>query len=149
MRAIIQRVSQANVTIEDQVYGEISQGLVVLLGVGQEDDLKDCQYMAEKIPNLRIFQDEQDKMNLSLQQVGGEILLISQFTLYGDARKGRRPGFSSAAEPKIGEELYDKTLELLRQQGIKVATGRFGANMQIGLINDGPVTIMLDSKKLF
>ena len=149
MRACVQRVSRASVTVEDHVTGEIERGLVVLLGVGQGDTERDAQYLADKICNLRIFPDDEDKMNRSLLECGGEILAISQFTLYGDARKGRRPSFISAADPETGEALYQRLVEACRSLGVTVATGIFQANMQVALVNDGPVTILLDSQKQF
>jgi len=149
MRAVIQRVHSARVEVDDQIIGEIGEGLLVFLGVGHDDHQDDCQYISDKISNLRIFHDEQGKMNLSLLDTAGSVLLVSQFTLYGDARKGRRPSFSDAASPELGEALYLKTAESLRQAGLKVETGKFQAHMQVHLCNDGPVTILLDSKKGF
>lgn len=149
MRAVIQRVQSARVEVENQVIGQIGEGVLVFLGVGHEDNEEDCQYIADKISNLRIFHDDQGKMNRSLLEITGSVLLVSQFTLYGDARKGRRPGFSDAAPPEIGERLYRKTAERLSDNGLTVATGQFQAHMQVHLCNDGPVTILLDSKKGF
>lgn len=149
MRAVVQRVTEASVTVDNEVIGEINKGFVVLLGVGQDDDETDIKYISDKIINLRVFEDENDKMNLSLLDIGGEILLISQFTLYGDCRKGRRPSFDKAGEPCEAKELYIKTCEYISEQGVKTQTGRFGADMKVRLTNDGPVTLMLDSKKLF
>jgi D-tyrosyl-tRNA(Tyr) deacylase len=149
MRAVIQRVHSARVEVDDQIIGKIEEGLLVFLGVGRDDIQDDCQYISDKISNLRIFHDEQGKMNHSLLDIAGSVLLVSQFTLYGDARKGRRPSFSDAASPELGEALYQKTAESLRQAGLKVETGKFQAHMQVHLCNDGPVTILLDSKKGF
>lgn len=149
MRAVIQRVTDARVTVEGDVTGAIEQGLVVLLGVGKEDNSKDVAYLAEKICNLRIFEDENEKMNLSLRDIGGSLLVVSQFTLYGDVRKGRRPGFEGAASPDRANALYEEFVEACQALGIKVATGKFQTHMQVTLVNDGPVTILLDSKKLF
>lgn len=149
MRAVIQRVHSARVEVENKIIGQIGEGALVFLGVGREDNEEDCQYIADKISNLRIFHDDQGKMNRSLLDITGSVLLVSQFTLYGDARKGRRPGFSDAAPPEIGERLYRKTAERLNDNGLTVATGQFQAHMQVHLCNDGPVTILLDSKKRF
>lgn len=149
MRAVIQRVHSARVEVEDKIIGQIGEGALVFLGVGREDNEEDCQYIADKISNLRIFHDDQGKMNRSLLDITGSVLLVSQFTLYGDARKGRRPGFSDAAPPEIGERLYRKTAERLSKNGLTVETGQFQAHMQVHLCNDGPVTILLDSKKGF
>lgn len=149
MRCVIQRVSQARVTSEGEETGRIAQGLMVLIGVCAEDGEKDVKYMADKVPNLRIFEDENGKMNLSLKDVGGSILAVSQFTLYGDARGGRRPSFIAAARPDAANALYQQLVESWRQQGIQVETGRFQTDMQVHLTNDGPVTILMDSTKLF
>jgi len=149
MRAVIQRVNRASVAIDGEVYGAIGKGLMVLLGIHEKDTEADLQYMVDKISGLRIFEDEQGKINLALSDVGGEILLVSQFTLYGDARKGRRPGFIEAARPETAIPLYQKCIFLLRKLHISVATGKFGADMQVELVNDGPVTILLDSTKAF
>lgn len=149
MRAVVQRVHRASVEVERKVIGEIGPGLVVFLGVGQNDQPADSEYLATKIAGLRIFEDQAGLMNLSVQESGGSILSISQFTLYGDCRKGRRPGFSAAAPPEQAEELYDLFCENLRRHGIIVAKGRFQATMRIIVDNDGPVTILLDSNKLF
>lgn len=150
MRAVIQRVSEAKVTIDGELCGEISKGLVVLLGVDVDDTEADATLMAEKIVMLRIFNDAEDKMNLSLQDVEGAILLISQFTLHGDCRKGRRPSFIKAAHPDLAVPLYEKTLSLLKNNyGVSVETGRFGAQMAVSLVNDGPVTLLIDTKKSF
>lgn len=149
MRAVIQRVSRASVSIDDQVVSSIAKGLLVLLGVGENDDNSDAIYLAEKTAGLRIFEDDEGKMNLSVMDVGGEILVISQFTLYGDCRKGRRPSFTDAARPEKAIPLYSDYISALKNMGLKVETGVFQAYMQVELVNDGPVTIMLDSKKLF
>lgn len=149
MRAVIQRVLNASVEVDNEIIGKIGQGFLVLLGVGQEDDEADMKYIADKIINLRVFEDENEKMNLSINDVGGELLVVSQFTLYGDCRKGRRPSFDSAGEPKMAKELYEKTCKYFKDFGIKVETGRFAADMKVNLLNDGPVTLLLDSKKLF
>lgn len=147
MRALIQRVSSASVTIDGEVNGSVNQGLLILLGVTHTDTENDALYLAEKIANLRIFCDEQDKMNLSLLDINGEALVISQFTLYGDCRKGRRPGFSDAARPELADPLYERFIALLKEQGVKkVDTGRFGADMKVALVNDGPVTLIVESK---
>ena len=149
MRAVVQRVTRASVTVEGREIGAIGPGLMVLLGVEKEDTEKDAAYLAEKITGLRIFEDENDKMNLSLLQSGGSLLLVSQFTLLGDVRHGRRPSFTQAALPDAARELYEKTAELIRSQGVTGATGQFQAHMQVELVNDGPVTLLLDSRKTF
>jgi len=149
MRAVLQRVIEANVSIDGSVSGMIEKGLVVLLGVTEADAESDMKWICDKLINLRIFEDENDKMNLSLLDVSGSVLLISQFTLYGDARKGRRPSFTKAATPKIAEPLYEKCGEYLKSRQINVQFGIFGANMKVSLVNDGPVTILLDSSKTF
>lgn len=149
MRAVVQRVAQANVTVGSETVGSIGHGLMVLLGVENGDTDKDAQYMADKLSKLRIFTDEQDKMNLSVKDVGGAVLLVSQFTLLGDARGQNRPGFTLAAPPEEADRLYQKVCEAVRQHGLRVETGRFRTHMQVSLINDGPVTILLDSKKQF
>ena len=149
MRAVIQRVSQASVVVAEETVGAIEQGLLVLLGVAQGDTSKDATYLADKTASLRIFEDDDSKMNRSVEDIGGGILVISQFTLLGDCRKGRRPGFTDTAPPEIADTLYEEYVDALRSQGITVATGVFRANMQVSLINDGPVTIMLDSRKKF
>jgi len=149
VRAVVQRVSQARVEVDQETVGEIGNGLVVFLGVGKEDGPADSDYMAGKISGLRIFEDEAGLMNLSVQDTGGSILCISQFTILGDCRKGRRPGFSAAAPPEQAEKLYEYFCENLRSRGINIATGRFQAAMRIIVDNDGPVTMLLDSKKLF
>ncbi len=149
MRCVIQRVSSASVISEGEQTGAIEKGFMVLVGVCAEDTDKDVKYMAEKVPNLRIFEDEQGKMNLSLKDVGGAMLAVSQFTLYGDARGGRRPSFSTAARPEVANALYEQLVAAWRAQGITVETGRFRTDMQVSLVNDGPVTILMDSSKLF
>lgn len=149
MRCVIQRVTEASVTVEGEVIGQIGRGFMVLIGVSAEDTDKDLKYMAEKVPNLRIFEDEQGKMNLSLKDVGGAILAVSQFTLYGDARGSRRPSFIQAARPEQANALYEQLVAAWRAQGLTVETGRFRAEMQVALVNDGPVTILMDSTKAF
>ena len=149
MRSVVQRVASSRVTVDERVTGEVKKGLLVLLGVTHDDTSKDVDYMVDKVTNLRIFEDENDKMNLSLKDIGGEVMAVSQFTLYGDARKGRRPSFSDAARPDVANPLYEEFVEKLRAQGITVGTGEFGAHMMVELTNDGPVTILLESKKAF
>lgn len=149
MRTVVQRVRSAQVSIEGTVKGAIGRGLVVFVGIGAEDNKKDLQWLAEKIVHLRIFEDDTGKMNNSLTDIKGEMLIISQFTLYGDCRKGRRPGFSTAAPPSIAEPYYHEFVQEIRNKGIQVATGTFQADMQVELINDGPVTLLLDSEKKF
>lgn len=136
-------------TVDGDVIGKIGRGYMILIGVSAEDGDKDVKYMADKVPNLRIFEDEDGKMNRSILDVGGEILAVSQFTLYGDARGGRRPSFSTAARPEMANELYEKLVEAWRAQGLHVETGRFRAEMQVALVNDGPVTLLMDSAKTF
>lgn len=145
MKVVVQRSKKASVTVNDKVIGEIEKGLVLLVGVTHEDKREDAAYLADKIANLRIFEDEKDKMNLSLLDVGGSILSVSQFTLYGDCRKGRRPNFMAAAKPDDALSLYLHFNELLEQKGIHVETGEFGAMMNVSLNNDGPVTFILES----
>ena len=149
MRAVIQRVSQASVVVAKETVGAIGQGLMVLLGVAQGDTSKDVVYLADKTAGLRIFEDDDGKMNRSVKDIDGGILVVSQFTLLGDCRKGRRPGFSDAAPPELADTLYEEYVDVLRSQGIIIATGVFRADMQVALVNDGPVTIMLDSRKQF
>lgn len=147
MRAVVQRVTRAKVTVEGPTIGEVQQGLVVLLGVARDDSETDAEYLAAKIPALRIFDDEQGKMNLSLKDVGGGMLVISQFTLYGDVRRGLRPSWIDAAAPEKAEPLYEFFVAQVRRLVSVVATGKFGAEMLVELVNDGPVTLMLDSRK--
>jgi D-tyrosyl-tRNA(Tyr) deacylase len=149
MRMVCQRVLEAKVTVNDQPVGTIGKGLLVYLGVGKGDTVKDAQFMSDKIVNLRIFADQAGKMNLSVQDIGGSILLISNFTLHGDCRKGRRPGFDAAAKPALAEQLYEKVAELIIEQGVPVEKGAFGEYMHVTSTNDGPVTFLLDSAKLF
>jgi D-tyrosyl-tRNA(Tyr) deacylase len=146
MRAVVQRVTNADVKIDGRVNGKIDDGLLVLLGVGKGDTEEDMKYIADKIIKLRIFSDENDKMNLSLEDVGGSMLVISQFTLYGDCSHGRRPYFGNAMEPVSANEMYEKFVAYIREQGIHIETGEFGADMKVSLTNDGPVTIILESK---
>jgi D-aminoacyl-tRNA deacylase len=148
LKALLQRVSQASVTVSGDVVGKIGPGLVVLIGVSNGDTLKDVQYLAQKTAGLRIFADDAGKFNLSALDVRGELLVISQFTLLADARKGRRPSFTDAAPPTLAEELFNKFIEEVRNTGLKVETGRFQAHMLVEIYNDGPVTIMLDSKDI-
>jgi len=149
MRAVIQRVREARVEVDGQVVGQIQQGLLVYLGVGKEDSESDAEFMADKLVNLRIFADEAGKMNRSVMDIGGGVLVISNFTLYGDCRKGRRPGFDAAGLPEPAEALYEKVAELIARSDVPVAKGAFGAYMQVSSINDGPVTFLLDSTRLF
>lgn len=146
MRVVVQRSKEAKVTVEDKTVGRIERGLVLLVGVTHEDTEADAKFLAEKIAGLRIFEDGEEKMNLSVQDIGGQILSISQFTLYGDCRKGRRPNFMAAARPDVAEPLYNRFNELLRGQGLHVETGVFGAMMDVSLVNWGPVTLIVDSK---
>jgi D-aminoacyl-tRNA deacylase len=147
MRVVVQRSKEASVTVEGKITGHILRGLVLLVGVTHDDDANDAEFLAEKIVNLRIFEDENEKMNHSLLDVGGQILSVSQFTLYGDCRKGRRPNFMDAARPEHAIEIYEIFNSALRDKGIKVETGVFGAMMDVSLINDGPVTLIIESKK--
>lgn len=149
MRAVVQRVNSASVEIDGKRESEINKGLLVLLGICDEDNKEDIKYLVEKIMNLRIFEDEDEKMNLSLLDIKGELLVVSQFTLYGDCRKGRRPNFMKAAKPNVSEKLYEEFLSASSTYDIKVASGKFGAHMKVDLTNDGPVTILIDSKKNF
>ena len=149
MRAVVQRVKEARVSVEDKVVGEIKRGLLCFLGVGREDQEADADYLAGKIPQLRIFGDNEGKFNCSLLDIKGEILVVSQFTIFGDCRKGRRPSFTDAAEPRRAQELYHRFVTKLRENAISVATGEFQAHMAVELVNDGPVTLLLDSKKVF
>ena len=146
MRIVVQRSKNASVTVNEKVIGEIEKGLVLLVGVTHDDTINDANYLADKIVNLRIFEDENGKMNLSLLDVGGSILSISQFTLYGDCRKGRRPNFMAAAKPEQALNLYQYFNRVLSEKNVVVETGEFGAEMDVALINDGPVTLILDSK---
>ncbi|MGO4927695.1 D-aminoacyl-tRNA deacylase [Fundicoccus sp. Sow4_F4] len=147
MRVVIQKSLQSSVTIDQEITGQIEKGFVLLVGVTHEDTEEDAEYCARKIAKMRIFEDEDDKMNLSLSQVGGEILSISQFTLFANTRKGNRPSFTDSARPEQAEALYDYFNDQLKNQGFKVETGRFGAMMQVSILNDGPVTVLIDSKK--
>ncbi|HEY4390819.1 MAG TPA: D-aminoacyl-tRNA deacylase [Paenibacillus sp.] len=145
MKVVLQRCKEANVTVQGEVVGSIGQGLMLLVGITHEDTEKEAAYLAEKIAGLRIFEDEEGKMNLSVTDIGGAILSVSQFTLYGDCRKGKRPSFIAAARPEQAEPLYNRFNEMLREKGLVVETGQFGANMDVALTNWGPVTIVLDS----
>ena len=145
MRALIQRVTEASVSIDGAAVGSIGTGLVVLLGVAEGDDDADAQYLVDKVVNMRVFADEQGRFNLSALDVGGELLVVSQFTLYADTRRGRRPDFTRAAGPDEANRLYERAVVMFRDKGLRVATGRFQAYMQVHLVNDGPVTIMVDS----
>ena len=149
MRAVIQRVERASVSVEGEIRGQIGAGFLVLIGVEEGDGDADFRYIAEKVPNLRVFEDEQGKMNRSLLDVGGELLAVSQFTLLGDARGGRRPSFITAARPETADPLYERLVADWRARGIRVETGVFGAHMKVSLVNDGPVTILLDSRRRF
>lgn len=149
MRAVIQRVSKASVSVDEEVVGRIAKGYLVLLGVGLDDTEQDVDYMVKKIAGLRVFNDGDGNFNLALDDVGGELLVVSQFTLHGDSRKGRRPSFIHAARPETAIPLYESVVAKLRGMGYRVETGRFGEHMEVASVNDGPVTILLDSKKLF
>jgi D-tyrosyl-tRNA(Tyr) deacylase len=149
MRAVVERVSRAKVTVNGWISGEIGMGLLVLLGVGQEDTDSDANYLAEKIAGLRIFEDHDGKMNRSVQEVGGSVLAVSQFTLYGDLRRGKRPSFDAAAPPEHARRLYELFVERIGEAGLRCETGRFQEMMQVELVNEGPVTILLDSGKAF
>lgn len=149
MRIIVQRVSNSSVSVEGETVGKIDKGIMALIGVTHEDTSKDVDYMVEKVVNLRIFEDEDGKLNKSLIDVGGDLLAVSQFTLYGDCRKGRRPGFSQAAKPDFADKLYIEFVEKARKKGVKVETGKFQTHMMVSLVNDGPVTLLLDSTKAF
>ena len=149
MRGIVQRVQSSRVEIDGEVSGEIGQGLMVLLGIAEGDGQEQCDFLADKLVHLRIFTDEQEKMNLSLQDINGEMLIVSQFTLYGDCKKGRRPSFVAAARPETAVPLYEYFIDAVKRQGVKkVATGQFGADMQVYIQNDGPVTLMLDTDEI-
>lgn len=149
MRAVIQRVEKASVSVEGEIRGQIGAGFLVLIGVEEGDGDVDFKYIADKVPNLRVFEDEQGKMNRSLLDVGGEVLAVSQFTLLGDARGGRRPSFITAARPETADPMYERLVADWRVRGIRVETGVFGAHMKVSLVNDGPVTILLDSRRRF
>ena len=149
MRAVVQRVSSASVTVDGEVVGRIERGFLVLLGVAHDDGQADVVYLAQKLVGLRVFEDDDGKMNRSLAEVGGAMLIVSQFTLYGDCRKGRRPSFIDAAPPELADALYKQVVAEVRGQGITVETGRFQAQMQVALVNDGPVTLLIDSRKVF
>lgn len=149
MRAVVQRVTRSSVTVEEQTVGAIDKGLMVLLGVEHEDDAQDVKWMVEKVLNLRIFEDEDGKMNRSLLDIEGELLAVSQFTLMGDCRKGRRPSFSEAAKPEMANTLYESFVQHAKNKGVRVETGQFQAHMMVDIMNDGPVTLLLDSKKNF
>jgi D-tyrosyl-tRNA(Tyr) deacylase len=149
MRAVLQRVTRASVRVEGETVGEIALGLVVLLGIAADDTARDVSYLVEKIAALRIFEDAEGRMNLSVADVGGALLIVSQFTLYGDARRGRRPSWSQAAPPEVAEPLYESFVTEAGRSGARVETGSFRRMMEVELVNDGPVTIMLDSRKLF
>lgn len=148
MRAVLTRVTSASVTIDGQVVGKIGKGFLILLGVGPQDTSKECRYLAEKALGLRIFEDENGKMNLGLDAVGGEVLVVSQFTLYGNCRKGRRPSFTDAANPDLGNALYEQFLADCADLGYPPQHGQFGADMQVASVNDGPVTLILDTDQL-
>ena len=148
MRAVLTRVTSASVTIDGEVVGSIGKGFLILLGVGPEDTAEHCRYLAQKALGLRIFEDENGKMNLGLSDVGGQVLVVSQFTLYGNCRKGRRPSFTDAAGPELGNALYEKFLSICAELGYPPQHGEFGADMQVESINDGPVTLILDTQQL-
>ncbi|MGO9678934.1 MAG: D-aminoacyl-tRNA deacylase [Candidatus Sulfotelmatobacter sp.] len=149
MRAVVQRVSRAQVTVNGEIAGEIGAGLLVLLGIGHDDTEADANYLAEKIAGLRVFEDAQGKMNHSVQDIGGSVLAISQFTLYGDVRRGKRPSFDAAAPPEKANQLYEFFVEKILAAGLRCETGRFQEKMKVELVNEGPVTILLDSSKAF
>ena len=148
MRAVLTRVRSASVSIDGEVVGQIGKGFLILLGVGPEDDESHCRYLAEKALGLRVFEDENGKMNKSLEDVGGQVLVVSQFTLYGNCRKGRRPSFTEAAAPELGNRLYEQFLKDCENLGFPPQHGRFGADMQVASVNDGPVTLILDTQQL-
>lgn len=148
MRAVIQRVQNASVKVDNKIIGKIGHGLLILLGIGDGDSDSDMKYIADKSMGLRIFSDENDKMNLSVKDIDGEILVVSQFTLYGDCRKGRRPNFTPAMEPVSANAMYEEFVKYLKNNNMKVQHGSFGADMKVELLNDGPVTILLDSTKI-
>ena len=149
MRCVVQRVSEAAVTVDGEVTGSIGEGILALIGISSEDTETDLKYIAEKVMHLRIFDDEKGVMNRSVTEAGGSILAVSQFTLYGDARGGRRPSYFRAAKPEKAEEMYERMIAFWRERGIRVETGRFRTEMKVSLVNDGPVTILLDSEKAF
>ncbi len=149
MRAVVQRVRSASVTVEGKIVGEIAHGFMVLLGVAGDDTQEDLNYISSKLVGLRVFEDDDGKMNRSIVEAGGAMLIVSQFTLYGDCRKGRRPSFIEAGRPEIAKPLYEQLVDEIRRQGIPVETGIFQAQMDVSLINDGPVTLLLDSRKQF
>ena len=149
MRAVVQRVKESKVEVKGETVGAIGPGLLIFLGVGKEDSEKDCDYLANKIAHLRIFPDAEDRMNISLMEMGGAALVVSQFTLWGDCRKGRRPSFVAAARPEKAKKLYEHFISLLKEKGLEVATGKYQEMMDVYLVNDGPVTLMLDSSKCF
>lgn len=149
MRVVLQRVNYASVCVDGEIVGKIGKGILVLLGVCDDDTDNDLIYMADKVCGLRIFEDADEKMNLSVEDIGGQILVVSQFTLFGDCRKGKRPSFSSAGKPDYANEMYERFISYLKEKGFDVQHGIFGADMKVQLLNDGPVTLMLDSKKLF
>ncbi len=149
MRAVVQRVSRANVVVNGESTGEIARGLLVLLGVGQGDTESDADYLAEKVARMRVFEDQDGKMNVGIAEIGGAVLVVSQFTLYGDVRRGKRPSFDAAAQPQRARELYEYFVKRVRALGLRCETGRFQEMMQVELVNDGPVTILLDSAKNF
>lgn len=149
MRAVVQRVDYANVEVDGKIVGEIDKGLLVFIGIGENDEDKDLKYMVDKILGLRIFEDDLGKMNLSLRDINGQILVVSQFTLYGDVRHGKRPSFSSSANPELAEDIYEEFIRLCKKEGIKTETGVFGAHMNVKIANNGPVTILIDSNKIF
>jgi D-tyrosyl-tRNA(Tyr) deacylase len=149
MRAVVQRVKESRVEVKGQTVGRIGRGLLIFLGIGDGDTQQDCEYMANKIIHLRIFADQEGAMNLSLENTGGSALVVSQFTLWGDCRKGRRPSFTRAAQPEKARALYEYFIDLLKEKGLSVATGQFQEMMEVYLVNDGPVTLMLDSEKKF
>ena len=148
MRAVVQRVKNASVKVGGEICGRINEGLLVFLGISKEDTENDITYIADKLTGLRIFEDEDEKMNNSVVDINGELLIISQFTLYGDCRKGRRPSFDGAMRPPMAEEMYEKFVDYVKKSGLKTETGKFGADMKVELLNDGPVTIILDSTKI-
>ncbi|HYX53704.1 MAG TPA: D-aminoacyl-tRNA deacylase [Candidatus Limnocylindrales bacterium] len=149
MRAVIQRVARCRVQVQGETMGQIGPGLLVLLGIGQQDTEATADYIAEKVLGLRVFEDNQGKMNISVQERAGDVLVVSQFTLYGDVRRGRRPSFDSAARPEMAQKLYEYFVQKIRSAGLRCETGKFQAMMEVELVNSGPVTILLDSDKLF